>query len=67
MPNEPTDLIRVGEAAALLGVTTETVRNWTKRGKLAALQTPTGQFLYRRTDVEACLVPIGTTDEVGAA
>ena len=59
MPNGPDDLIRVGEAAAMLGVTAETVRNWTTAGKLPALRTPGGQRLYRRGDVEAALIPIG--------
>lgn len=65
MAKDP-DLLRIGEAAEILGVTAETVRNWTAKGKLPALLTPGGHRFYRRSDVEAALTPIGTTD-AGAA
>ncbi len=35
-----TDYLRVGEVAALLGVTDQTVRNWHRSGKLAGLRHP---------------------------
>jgi excisionase family DNA binding protein len=48
--------VRVGEVAALLGVTDQTVRNWHRMGKLAGLRHPVnGYHLFRRTDVEALL------------
>lgn len=61
------DRLRVGEVAEILGVSPETVRNWTAKGKLPALLTPGGHRFYRRADVEACLVPIGTPEDAAGA
>ena len=55
----PDDLLRIGEVAAALGVSTETIRRWTAIGMLPALRTPGNQRLYRRGDVEKALTPIG--------
>lgn len=46
-------MLRVGEAAALLEVSVETVRRWDKRGYLTAVRTPSGQRRFRRSDLEA--------------
>ncbi len=47
------DLLRPGEAADLLGVTVQTLRNWDHQGKLrATTRTASGERRYRRTDVE---------------
>lgn len=50
------DYLRVGQAAELLGVTDQTIRNWHSSGKLAGLRHPVnGYHLFRRADVEALL------------
>lgn len=59
------ELLWIGEAAGLLGVSTETIRNWTNAGKLAAVVTPGGHRRYRREDVEAALKPAPVSE--GAA
>lgn len=45
----------VGEAASALGVHTDTIKRWTREGKIEALRTPAGHRRYRRSDVEALL------------
>ena len=50
-PTEATDLIPIGEAAKLLGVSVDTVRRWEGRGYIAAVRTPTGQRRFDREDV----------------
>ncbi len=50
------DYIKIKEASALLGVTTTTLRNWDRRGKLIAMRHPiNGYRIYRRSDLEALL------------
>lgn len=62
------DLLWIGEAAAILGVSAETVRNWTNAGKLAAVVTPGGHRRYRREDVERAFQPaVQPGGEAGAA
>ena len=51
-----TDYLTVGEAASFLGVSTTTLRNWDRSGKLKAHRHPiNGYRLYRREDLEALL------------
>jgi len=38
-----TEMITTGEAARMLGVSSETVRRWIRRGYIHASQTPSGQ------------------------
>jgi excisionase family DNA binding protein len=46
--------LTVGEAAAYLGVTATTLRNWDKTGKLTPRRHPiNGYRLYAETDIEA--------------
>ncbi len=47
------DLISTGEAARILGVSTDTVRRWAKEGKLTVVGTidTKGTRLLRRKDV----------------
>ena len=48
--------LTVGEAAAYLGVSASTLRNWDKAGKLKALRHPVnGYRLYRREELELLL------------
>lgn len=49
-------LLRIGEAAELLGVSAGTLRNWDKAGKLTPLRHPVnGYRLYRREELEKLL------------
>lgn len=47
------DLLRIGEAAALLEVSVGTVRRWDAKGYLRSVRTPSGQRRFRRSDLEA--------------
>lgn len=47
----PDDQLRIGEAAALLGVSTDTLRRWTTAGRLSSARTAGGQRMVRREDV----------------
>jgi excisionase family DNA binding protein len=50
------DYLRVGEAAVLLGVTTKTLRNWDRLGKLKAERHPINDYrIYTRKDIEAVI------------
>ena len=49
-------LLRVGAAARFLGVSSETLRNWDKSGRLIPMRHPvTGYRYYRQQDLEAFL------------
>lgn len=45
----------VGAAAALIGISADTLRRWEKAGRITSFRTPTGHRRFRRTDVEALL------------
>jgi hypothetical protein len=48
--------VRVGEAASIFGVTTKTLRNWDRSGKLQARRHPVnGYRIYLREELEALL------------
>ena len=47
------ELLKIREAAEILHVTTITIRNWIKTGKLKALRNCTGRMRIRRSDLEA--------------
>lgn len=50
------DYVRVGEAASILGVTTKTLRNWDRAGKVKARRHPVnGYRIYLREDLEMLL------------
>jgi excisionase family DNA binding protein len=51
---KPGDLLLLEEAAAVARVSTETVRYWIKRGRLASVR-PGRRRLIRRDDLEAFL------------
>ncbi|WP_194726926.1 MerR family transcriptional regulator [Noviherbaspirillum malthae] len=61
MSSEPSafsihDFLTVSQAAALLGVSAATLRNWDKSGKLQPLRHPmNGYRLYARADLEALM------------
>jgi molybdopterin-binding protein len=50
-PDEREAGIRIGEAAEMLGVSVETVRRWSKDGRLAVVRTSGGQRLVARDEV----------------
>ena len=47
--------LRLGEAAAELGISLNTLRRWSDSGKLTCYRSPGGHRRYRRVDVEALL------------
>lgn len=50
------DFVRVGEAASILGVTTKTLRNWDRAGKLKARRHPVNRYrIYLRQELDALL------------
>ncbi|WP_082781347.1 MerR family transcriptional regulator [Gordonia sihwensis] len=46
---EETDWLSVGQAAAFLGVSSDTIRRWEGAGKLTAFRTPTGHRRFDRS------------------
>ena len=50
--------IRIGEAAQILGVNIQTLRNWEKSGKLQAERSPGGQRYYVLHDIEQFKIDI---------
>ena len=53
--NTSDDSIRIGDAAAALGVSVETVRRWGREGRLELLRSSGGQRLVARGDVNRLL------------
>lgn len=51
----PDEWLRVGEAAALIGYSVDTLRNWDRTGLLTAHRSPSGHRRYRRADVLAAI------------
>ena len=48
------DLLTVGETAAVLRVSPETIRRWLRKGELTGADTPAG-WRIAKTDIEAWL------------
>jgi excisionase family DNA binding protein len=58
--------LTIKEAAQLLGVTPETLRNWDRAGKLKPARHPlNGYRLYAREDLEALLKQIARNHREG--
>ncbi|WP_080733910.1 MerR family transcriptional regulator [Rhodococcoides fascians] len=53
----PSEVIAIGEAAEILGISVKTLRNWEAKGAISAIRSPGGQRRFRRTDVDALLSP----------
>lgn len=53
MKNYDHATLTIGEAAELLGVHIDTVRNWEKRGYLIAIKTPGGHRRFLASDIES--------------
>lgn len=56
-------LITARELAEMLGVSTESVLRWTRRGDLPAFKLPGGAVRYRQDQVDAWLVERATIAE----
>jgi excisionase family DNA binding protein len=55
----------IKEAAKILGVTPQTLRNWDKSGKLKALRNPINNYrIYRTMDIELFLRKIESKGKV---
>lgn len=50
-----TDYMLTSEVARLAGVSSETVRQWDRKGTLAAMRTDSGVRLFKRVDVETLM------------
>lgn len=51
MTDAPEDLIAIGPAAKLLGVSVKTLRRYADDGRVPVSWTPTGQRRFRRADL----------------
>lgn len=49
------EYLSIGKAAKLIGVSTQSLKNWEKAGRITSLRTPAGHRRYLRSDVEALL------------
>ena len=64
MESTPKKLLSIKEAAAMLGVSPLTLRNWDNNGKLEASRHPLNNYrVYSREVIEKLLVEIGTNKE----
>jgi DNA (cytosine-5)-methyltransferase 1 len=60
------DYLRIREAAAFLGVSPNTLRNWGREAKIAELRHPVNNYrLYRRSDLEQLLEQVGRQGRPG--
>jgi len=60
------DSVRVGEAATILGVSTKTLRNWDRMGKLKARRHPVNGFrIYLREELQNLLNQVSETSAGG--
>lgn len=48
----PADLIPIGEAARILGVSVDTLRRWEAQGKITSLRTLGGQRRFDRDAID---------------
>ena len=56
------DYLRIGEAAEYLGVSPNTLRNWSRAGKIASFRNPiNGYRLFKKPDLDALLRKIRGT------
>jgi len=60
-------LLTARQVAELLGVSTETVLRWTRRGDLPALRLPGGAIRYRESELDNWLAALTTTTTKGNA
>jgi excisionase family DNA binding protein len=60
IPSTQKDILRTREAAAMLKVTTQTIKNYIYSGRLKALKTPGGHHRIRKSDLKE----LGFLDDV---
>ncbi|MBU8816391.1 MerR family transcriptional regulator [Mycolicibacterium goodii] len=60
------EFLAPSEAAALIGISRDTIKRWEKSGRITAMRTPLGHRRYRRSDVEALLTSGSDTAEASA-
>lgn len=53
-------LLTAREVAELLGVSTETILRWSRRGDLPAVRLPSGAWRYREGELDAWLAASST-------
>jgi excisionase family DNA binding protein len=58
-------LLKVGQAAQYLGVSTASLRMWSNRGLVPAYRTPGGQRRYDRADLDAFMLSMREADRGG--
>ena len=59
------DYLQIKAAAAFLGVSANTLRNWERQGRLPTYRHPiNGYRLYKKTDLEALLAAVKRSDQV---
>jgi excisionase family DNA binding protein len=56
------DLLTTSGAAAVLGVSDETVRRWADERKIRHVRLPSGHLRFRRSDLDAVLEPVEPTE-----
>lgn len=56
----PPEYLTTGEAAAVLGVSDETLRRWADDRKVRHVRLPSGQLRFIRADLDAVLQPVET-------
>lgn len=49
------EYLAISGAAALVGVSVDTLRRWERDGRIRAVRTPTGHRRFKRSDMEALL------------
>lgn len=69
---QPTPLLTPSQvverlAESGIAVVEETVREWARTGRLAAVRLPSGRFLFRPEDIDAIPVPVVARDDASAA
>jgi excisionase family DNA binding protein len=52
------DLVSAAEAAAILGMSDETLRRWAEAGRIRYVRLPSGQIRFFRRDIAAILDPV---------
>ena len=58
------EYLKIKDAAALLGVSPSTLRNWEKLGKLKAHRNPNNKYrLYKKVDLEELLKEIAISSK----
>ena len=59
------DFLRISDAAAYLGVSPNTLRNWVNAGKIIAIRHPLNDYrLFKRTDLDDVLKQVANASNV---